>query len=536
MTANSPQTPASGAGSAAFPQGTANAPGLDAIRYRVGDFPAFRDRLLRPLVGESALNGWRPKADGDLALQMVDWWAYVADVLTFYNERIANEDYLRTAQWPESVAHLVQTLGYRARPALGAKGAVAGLLSPGARPPIVVPWGLQIQSKSGPGKTPQVFEVDSATNIGSPDVVVADVVPQGGPLLGADAAGNTTLWIAGKVSGVKSGDRLLLIQAKAVSAQSFSAFAWIKIVSLTPKSDPLGAAVTEMAFTSIAQAGLNGALAADYILVKARQSTPLWPYLGAGQSPVPTATAALAGRARGAGVGALALIDVADNAPAPTGTFDWSTVTSALALDLSAIDTAFSFQNLSAVALGIDFVSPAATAAVAASSISLAFNASFSASALQANLLGIGGVFSEIAAPAPPPLLPTPVIVTNYSEMVSYADSPGKVAILHSVITYPALAAVTLPAASAMTIRWDWLPVGAIVPIRTVPNYSFSGSATLIEDPATKAHFPTVAGLAILEDSNGASAQVSLQPTVPGQVSVTTKAPSSSPPTVTSPI
>ena len=45
--------------------------------------------------------------------------AYLADILTFYNERIANEDYLTTAQLPESVNHLVQALRHRPRPALG---------------------------------------------------------------------------------------------------------------------------------------------------------------------------------------------------------------------------------------------------------------------------------------------------------------------------------------------------------------------------------------------------------------------------------
>ena len=61
---------------------------------------------------------------------MVEWWAYLADILTFYNERIANEAYLGTAQLPESVNHLVQLLGYRPQPALGRKGQLAALLTP----------------------------------------------------------------------------------------------------------------------------------------------------------------------------------------------------------------------------------------------------------------------------------------------------------------------------------------------------------------------------------------------------------------------
>ena len=108
------------------PHSVQNQPGLGTIAYRVDDFSGFRRALLRPLAGEQALLGWRP-APGDLGLQLLEWWAYLADILTFYNERIANEDYLRTAELPTSVTGLVGLLGYRPRPAIGAVGQVAAL-------------------------------------------------------------------------------------------------------------------------------------------------------------------------------------------------------------------------------------------------------------------------------------------------------------------------------------------------------------------------------------------------------------------------
>ncbi len=80
-----------------FPQATCNMSGLPQVSYRVGDFTSFRYELLVPLPGETELTAWRPGASGDLAMQMVEWWAYLADILTFYNERIANEAYLGTA-------------------------------------------------------------------------------------------------------------------------------------------------------------------------------------------------------------------------------------------------------------------------------------------------------------------------------------------------------------------------------------------------------------------------------------------------------
>src|SRR5215218_5546156 len=106
--------------------------GRDQVAYRVGDFPAFRDALLRGLSDtnsrEQALNIWQPSATGDLAVQMLEWWAYLADILTFYNERIANEAYLRTATLPESVRRLIRTIGYRPRPGIAAHGTVVALV------------------------------------------------------------------------------------------------------------------------------------------------------------------------------------------------------------------------------------------------------------------------------------------------------------------------------------------------------------------------------------------------------------------------
>ena len=112
------------------PGGRSGTPrGLPRIGYRVGDFATFRRALLLHRAGETELAGWQPTAGSDLGLQLLDWWAYIADVLTFYNERIANEDYLGTASLDASVRHLVGLLGYRPRPGIGARGTLAAIAS-----------------------------------------------------------------------------------------------------------------------------------------------------------------------------------------------------------------------------------------------------------------------------------------------------------------------------------------------------------------------------------------------------------------------
>src|SRR5262252_7653394 len=157
-----------------------NPPALPRIAYRVGTYADFRRAVLAPTQPDALSAGgtppWRTDGAGDLAVMIAEWFAYIADILTFYNERIANQDYLRTADLPESVAHLIALLGYRPRPAIGATGQLAALVTAGQR--TILPKGLQSQSKPAPGQPPQTFELTQATPIGPPDQIPAIPPPQ----------------------------------------------------------------------------------------------------------------------------------------------------------------------------------------------------------------------------------------------------------------------------------------------------------------------------------------------------------------------
>lgn len=179
-----------------------NPPGLSLIAGRDATYGELRRALLTPLAGETQLTAWRPGAEGDLAVMMAEWWSYLGDILTFYNERIANEDYLRTATRPASLRRLIRLLGYRPQPGIGATATIAALVQPGAS--AILPAGMQVQSKPGPGQAPQVFELTAATAIAAPDLVPAT------PQLAMLAPDPTTLLLAGAVGGIIGGSYLVL--------------------------------------------------------------------------------------------------------------------------------------------------------------------------------------------------------------------------------------------------------------------------------------------------------------------------------------
>jgi hypothetical protein len=157
------------------PRAVANRPGLDALAYRVGTHSTFLETM-KARLSSAGLAGITTREASDPAIALLDAWAVVGDVLTFYQERIANEGYLRTATERRSVLELARLVGYAPRPGVASsvylayalEEKVKPALSPGApavpvstsedEPESVIPAGSRVQSVPGPGELPQPFE------------------------------------------------------------------------------------------------------------------------------------------------------------------------------------------------------------------------------------------------------------------------------------------------------------------------------------------------------------------------------------------
>src|SRR5262249_58295935 len=103
-----------------------------------------------------ALRALKTRERSDPAIALLDAWATVADVLTFYQERIANEGYLRTATERRSILELARLVGYALRPGVAASVYLAFTLENNYR--VEIPIGARSQSLPGPGELPQSFE------------------------------------------------------------------------------------------------------------------------------------------------------------------------------------------------------------------------------------------------------------------------------------------------------------------------------------------------------------------------------------------
>lgn len=148
-----------------------NPPGQDQLAYRIGTHARFKRRMVTRLpkhqIPDGEFKDDRPlaalttRADDDASLALLDAWATAADVLTFYQERIANEGFLRTATERLSVLELAREIGYELNPGVSASTYLAFAVddSKGAPGQATIPVGTQVQSlPSKAGELPQTFE------------------------------------------------------------------------------------------------------------------------------------------------------------------------------------------------------------------------------------------------------------------------------------------------------------------------------------------------------------------------------------------
>src|SRR5205814_4385597 len=148
------------------PAAVANRPGLSAITYRVGTHSQFKHSMLAALsdITRPALQNLKTRDDDDFSIALLDAAATTADVLTFYQERIANESYLRTATERRSLLELARLIGYELRPGAAAGTHVAFNMddAPGAPESAALAVGLKVQSIPGQGEKAQTFETVEA--------------------------------------------------------------------------------------------------------------------------------------------------------------------------------------------------------------------------------------------------------------------------------------------------------------------------------------------------------------------------------------
>jgi hypothetical protein len=213
-----------------------NRPGLSAIAYRVGTQSQFKLSMLAALsdTARPALQGLKTREDDDFSIALLDAAATMADVLTFYQERIANESYLRTATERRSLLELARLIGYELRPGVAASAFLAFTMdtSPGAPQTTTVDKGAKVQSIPGPNEKAQTFETIEPiqTFVGWNSLKPPMTQPQ------QIASGMTDIFLNGINTQLHPGDAILIVGSERI--KSTGSEQWDFRVVQTVETDP----------------------------------------------------------------------------------------------------------------------------------------------------------------------------------------------------------------------------------------------------------------------------------------------------------
>lgn len=203
-----------------FPIRPLNRPALNHIGYRIGTYPDFVESMLRGINRAPALQAWTHRGADDPGIALLEGAAILADILSFYQERYANEAFLRTATWRESIAELVRLTGYRLAPGVGGHATFAFEVKGSA--PLTLPLGFPLKADLAELEKPADFQTD-AELIAYPHLSRFHLYrPRQYP--SSLAANSTTLELqavagvsgplAAEAARLKAGDRLMLLPAE----------------------------------------------------------------------------------------------------------------------------------------------------------------------------------------------------------------------------------------------------------------------------------------------------------------------------------
>jgi hypothetical protein len=215
-----------------------NRAGLAALAYRVGTHATFAETMRAALPSHPPLDLLTTRAEDDPTIALLDAWATVLDVLGFYQERIANEGYLRTASERRSILELARSIGYELGPGVAASTFLAFTLetAEGAPAEAIIGVGTRAQSIPAQDEKPQVFEtVEEIEARGAWNELRPKTRDLILPKLGEDV-----VYLRGTETGLQPGDALLVIGDERLNYNGSENwdFRRVKQIEQFPSPDP----------------------------------------------------------------------------------------------------------------------------------------------------------------------------------------------------------------------------------------------------------------------------------------------------------
>lgn len=172
---------------------------LAQIDYTARDFVGYTAALFD--YATRVFPEWTSRSPGDFGVLFVEQMAYIGDVMSFYQDVIANETFLLTATQRDSVLAIAQQLGYTPQAAMPATGTVTLVSNASQSSPVTVPAYTQmITAFNAALDRPITFETVADVTVpaagGTATVAVIEGVTQGSRAVVAYGATSTSAGVS----------------------------------------------------------------------------------------------------------------------------------------------------------------------------------------------------------------------------------------------------------------------------------------------------------------------------------------------------
>lgn len=155
------------------------------IDYTSRDYTSIRQDLIDLIP--ALMPEWTSRSANDFGMTLLELWAYVADNLHYYADRVANEAYIETALEPDSVLQIARQMDYT--PVGNVAATVNVLFSNTTASAVTVPAGTQLSS-SNPTAASLIFETNTSVTV--PALGTASVLATEGRTVTEELVGTST--------------------------------------------------------------------------------------------------------------------------------------------------------------------------------------------------------------------------------------------------------------------------------------------------------------------------------------------------------
>lgn len=179
------------------------------VDYTARDFTGYRDALFQ--YASRTFPEWTSRSPADFGVVLVELFAYMGDISSFYQDRIADEAFLSTATQRSSVVSIAATLGYTPYNALAAIGSVTFQTLVNQTTDVDVPAGTRvITAFNFDLDRPVIYETDTAVTVpnsgGTAAVTLTEGITQGTRQISLTDVSGSTDTVTVEDLGTSSGE------------------------------------------------------------------------------------------------------------------------------------------------------------------------------------------------------------------------------------------------------------------------------------------------------------------------------------------